>query len=512
MRIFFSVGEPSGDLHGANLIADLRKLNPGIESVGFGGPRMKQAGCQALFDLTTLAVMGLWNVLLNLRRFVRLLATADRYLSENHVDAVVLIDYPGFNWSIARRAKRRGIPVFYYGPPQMWAWAPWRVRKLKRLVDHVLCKLPFEEAWFRRRGVTASWVGHPYFDELVRYQANEQFMRDYDDPSNRLLVLLPGSRTQEVTGNLPWLLEAARRVLETHPDTAVAVACFSEAHARLARELCRERQLPFDVMSGRTPELVGLSTACMACSGSVSLELLYHRKPTVIVYRVGLVTQWLSRLVLRTPFITLVNLLATDGIDRAGGSRYDPDSRERTDVPFPEYLTCRDCSPNLAGWVNEWFDDGQALSDRRLQLDALARQFAVTGGSERAAQIILERVFANSGEPRSANCQFATSGNPKCAPQFATSSPSGELAVRPTIDRPCNPRIRERCLSVSPGARAYALRPEFQPARIPRPHSSGLFRITGDFRCEFHASGGTGKRGNDHSHLHPRFFPFNPRA
>ena len=160
MRIFFSVGEPSGDLHGANLIRELRKRDPQIECVGYGGPRMADAGCQLHEDLTRFAVMWFLRVLLNLHHFLALLRNANQYLREAKPDAVVLIDYPGFNWWIARAAKKNGIPVFYYGVPQLWAWAAWRIKKMRRFVDHLLCKLPFEEKWYKDRGCHATYVGH----------------------------------------------------------------------------------------------------------------------------------------------------------------------------------------------------------------------------------------------------------------------------------------------------------------------------------------------------------------
>ena len=135
MKLFFSVGEPSGDLHGANLVRELRQQDPRIRCVGYGGPRMRQAGCEVHADLTELAVMWFLRAILNLHRFWGLLVQADRYFRHQKPDAVILIDYPGFNWWIARRAKAHGIPVFYYGAPQMWAWASWRIRKMRRLVD-----------------------------------------------------------------------------------------------------------------------------------------------------------------------------------------------------------------------------------------------------------------------------------------------------------------------------------------------------------------------------------------
>lgn len=414
MRIFFSVGEPSGDLHGANLIRDLRVIDPGLEAVGFGGPKMADVQCHLLFDLTTLAVMGLWNVLKNVHRFFHLLAMADRYLAENRVDGVVLIDYPGFNWWIARKAKRRGIPVFYYGVPQMWAWAPWRVKKLKQLVDYPLCKLPFEKSWFAERGCNAHFVGHPWFDEVCRYPLNEEFVRTYDVAESRLLVLLPGSRSQEVRRNLVTLLNSARMIQKDHPDVAVAVACYSERHAESARELCRLNHLPFDVMVGRTPELISMADACVACSGSVSLELLHYRKPSVIVYRVGLLASLIGSFLLRSRYITLVNLLAVDRVTKRAGDSYNPNRYEDTTVPMPEYVSVLDCSPGIAKWITRWFSDPELLEARIAQLDNLAKGFAETGASTRAARIIANKLDAelsiNSEVPASSDSRSIRPG------------------------------------------------------------------------------------------------------
>ena len=149
------------------------------------------------------------RVLVNLHKFWGLVSRADRYFRHHRPDAVVLIDYPGLNWWIARRAKVHGIPVFYYTPPQIWAWARWRVKKMRRLVDHVLCSLPFEEPWFRRHGCNATFVGHPFFDEVRRYPYDEQFIARHSNQPGPLVAILPGSRTQEVTHNLRWFLKAA---------------------------------------------------------------------------------------------------------------------------------------------------------------------------------------------------------------------------------------------------------------------------------------------------------------
>lgn len=395
MRIFFSVGEPSGDLHGANLIRDLTEDRPDVECVGFGGPKMAAAGCLLIEDLTQFAVMGVWRVLGMLGQFWDLMWRADRYFRRRQVDAVVLIDYPGFNWWIARRAKAYGIPVFYYGAPQMWGWAPWRARKMRRLVDHVLCKLPFEEPWYRQRGCNATYVGHPYFDELERRKPDQEFLARHHDDDVPLVTILPGSRTQEVTSNLYWLLKAAVNIRQNTSDVRFAIASFNEKQAAIAREEVDHLGIPADVFVGRTPELIELASCCMACSGSVSLELLYHEKPSVILYKVSRLF-WLGQfLLMNVKYITLVNLLATRDIRRPGRLPYNPDAPGAEDVPMPEYLTTEDKSDWIAAHVIRWLNNPLKRARRVAQLAAIKQRFAHPGASQKAAQYILHAL----GEP-----------------------------------------------------------------------------------------------------------------
>ena len=392
MRVFFSVGEPSGDLHGANLIRQLRERRPDIECVGYGGPRMAQAGCDLHEDLTRLAIMWFARVLLNIHKFWALYQRAKRYFRDNRPDAVALIDYPGFNWWIARAAKKHGIPVFYYGAPQLWAWAGWRVRKMRRFVDHVLCKLPFEANWYQRKGCNATYVGHPYFDELEGRSLDQTFLEDYGSRPGRLVAILPGSRTQEVTMNLRWFLKAARCVHKNAPDARFAVASFNEKQAEIARAQVAESDLSIDVLVGRTPELIHLSRCTMACSGSVSLELLYHAKPTVVLYRVN----WLPYLIattlfMKVRFITLVNLLATDD-PFLRGSKYDPQRACAADVPFPEYLTYEDRSEEIAGHILSWLSDEEEYDRRVNRLAELKAEHTSSGASSTAADYILSKL------------------------------------------------------------------------------------------------------------------------
>ncbi len=392
MKIFFSVGEPSGDLHGANLIRNLRKDCPDVECVGYGGPKMESAGCELHEDLTQLAVMFIVRALLNIHRFWDLLKRADTYFREERPDAVVLIDYPGFNWWIARKAKANGIPVFYYGAPQLWAWAPWRVKKMRRLVDHVLCKLPFEEKWFRDRGCNAHYVGHPYYDQLAEQVLDQEMVQQYQQAPGPLVTILPGSRRQEVAHTLEPLLRAAEHAREEVPDLRIAIASFNEQQAQTARELVKGIGSDAEVVEGHTQELMVAADCCLACSGSVSLELLYHKKPTVIFYALSwLVFQLGIYLLIRIRYITLVNLLATSKFERGKGEKPDPDSPDAEKVPFPEYVVPLgvDRSPRMARWIVRWLTDDTARQECVAQLADLKARYAAPGASVRSAQYIL---------------------------------------------------------------------------------------------------------------------------
>lgn len=389
MQIFLSVGEPSGDVHGANLVRELQSRDGRVQCVGYGGPRMQAAGCELHEDLTKFAVIGFVRVLVNIHHFWRLYKKAGRYFGDHRPDAVVLIDYPGFNWWIARAAKRHDIPVFYYGAPQIWAWAGWRIKKMRRLIDHLLCKLPFEEDWYRVRGCNATYIGHPFFDETARHQLDEDFVAEQKKQPGRLVAILPGSRTQEVNCNLKWFIKAAERVYQQVPDARFAVAAFNDKQADIAREIVGEIQLPIEIHTAKTPELIHLADCCMACSGSVSLELMYHEKPTVILYWVSRVPYLAQSIGRKVKYITLVNLFASEDLFPAKITPFDPNAPGAENLPFPEYVTYGDESPQVANHLIEWLTNEGELRRRVSLLQTLKQEHAQPGASSRAAAYIL---------------------------------------------------------------------------------------------------------------------------
>lgn len=416
--VFLSAGEPSGDLHGANLIRALQHQLPFVSCLGFGGPRMQAQGCELLQDMTAHAVMWVGGVVTQIQQFRRYLRQAETVLKERRPGVVVLIDYPGFNWHVARIAKRLEIPVLYYGVPQLWAWAPWRIAKMRRLVDRALCQLPFEPDWFRARGIAAEYVGHPYFDELASRQLDDAFVRELsgcdrtqegshgscspDSPrpsswsetqhippashGGPLVTLLPGSRDQEVEALTPWMLKIVARLIELGVPCRYAFACFSAPQAKHVEHRIRQDALPVLVHHGKTPELIEAASCCIACSGSVSLELLHHRKPGVILYRVGAVG-YVAQDVLRTSrYMTLPNLIAADDIHRTPWQALS--EREQDNLLFPEYLSV--CCPTepVVRHLTRWLSDPRMYSRKVDELTKLAAKVDQPGASKRAAGIV----------------------------------------------------------------------------------------------------------------------------
>jgi lipid-A-disaccharide synthase len=419
MRIFISAGEPSGDLHAANLIHSLRRHYPDAQFVGFGGTRMVEAGASLLYPLVNLAVMWFWNVLLNLVTFIRLVLMADRDFRDQRPDALVLVDYPGLHWWIARRAKARDIPVFFFVPPQIWAWGGWRVRKVRESIDQVLCSLPFEPAWYHARGVSeAVYVGHPYFDELTDRRLDESFLATQRARPGSVVAILPGSRTQELVRNLPEMVLAAKKLARERADIRFAVACLHQRHKAMAEQIIARAiaweglapGLVIEVYAGRTPDLIRLARVAWAVSGSVGLELMVEALPTVVVYKINRFDLWVARRFIKSKYISLVNLLADAEV-------------------FPEYLTWRDVSDDLVRWALVWLDDSEARDRATAALVRLRHEVAQPGASDLAAERIATWLQQHrEGTP-------STRGNPPLAPYRGPHEP-GNLHERADQSQP----------------------------------------------------------------------------
>jgi len=383
MHLFISAGEPSGDLHGANLIRALQARDPNVRITGFGGDRMEAAGATLLFPLTRLAVMWVGRVLANLGTFFRLAKQAENHFKTERPDAVILIDYPGFHFALAKRAHAAGVPVYFFVPPQLWAWRGWRVKKVHRWFAGVFTALPFEDKWYRDRGVKTHYVGHPYYDELAAQRLDDASLAAERAKPGLVIGLLPGSRDQEVTKNVPPMLAAARRIHASRPDVRFLVAAFNEHQAALARKAAEGCTLPIEFHVGRTPEIIELAHSCVAVSGSVSLELMYRLKPTVIVYKAGWLLSALATFVfMMVRYVTLVNLLANEEV-------------------FPEYPSMYDRSRQVADNILTWLNAPAAREQCVARLRRLKDELGRPGACDRAAAFLADTI-AGQGTTRTA--------------------------------------------------------------------------------------------------------------
>ncbi|HVJ82486.1 MAG TPA: lipid-A-disaccharide synthase [Planctomycetia bacterium] len=375
MRFFLSAGEPSGDLHGSNLISRLRRHAPGSVFTGFGGPKMAAAGCDLAAPLAEKPIIGLSAALKAVPELLGLLRKTVRTWDALRPDAVILIDNPGFNWHVAKAAKKRGIPVVYFVPPQIWSWANWRVNKMRRLVDLVLCNLPFEEEWYRARGVAAArYVGHPFFDDLARRPHDAAFQSELLDDRKRIVALLPGSRGYEVRYNAQTLLQSALKLAPEFPDCKFVVAAFRGDHANYIDEMAMALGVDVDVHVGRTPEILSVATAAIAVSGSVSLELLHYRVPAAVIYRVSGFLYHVARpLLLKSKFTTLVNLIAECEL-------------------YPEILGASESSDRVVPIVSRWLKDESLRQDLVVELERLSKTFGRPGATDAAAEAVVELI------------------------------------------------------------------------------------------------------------------------
>lgn len=369
MKLFLSAGEPSGDLHGSNLIRSILSRQPNTQITALGGPLMRAAGADLLYPLTDLAVMWIAQVIRHLPTFIGVGNLAIRHIRTTRPDAVVMIDYPGFHFAIAKRIRDYGVPTYFFVPPQIWAWKQARVRKVRKYFTGVLTSLPFEDEWYRERRVNTHYIGHPYFDELARQQLDPIFLAEQRAKPGTRIAILPGSRNKEVTANGEMMLSAARKIHAARPDTRFLIASFNDRQANTIRAMLPPG-LPAEIHVGRTPEIIELAEMCVAVSGSVSLELMFRAKPTVIVYKLHPFYRLVALQALKTKYITLVNMLAGEEL-------------------YPELLTSRDESDRIVELVLNWLNDPsqrQAVVDR---IVALRDRVARPGACDRAAEYLL---------------------------------------------------------------------------------------------------------------------------
>jgi lipid-A-disaccharide synthase len=368
----FVAGENSGDQHAARVIERLRELVPGIECFGFGGDRMEAAGMRLEENLAQkLPVIGFTQVIRNYRKLKSLLARGERMLLEEKPDALVLVDYPGFNLRLAKAAFAAGVPVIYYISPQIWAWHRERLETIARCVTRMLVILPFEEQIYRDAGVPVTYVGHPLHDDATPVRPRDEVRAELGvGPGEELLGLIPGSREPEILRHMPILLDAARLIRASRPAVRFVLPRASTVSPELVRKyLDRAPDLGVIVAEHDLKSVRAAMDFAVCKSGTSTLELALLGVPMVIIYRVSAPTYLLAKALVKIPWVGLVNIVAND-------------------VVAPELIQ-GDANPQrIASEVLRLLGDPAALAAMRDGMSRVRAKVGKGGASLRAAEEI----------------------------------------------------------------------------------------------------------------------------
>lgn len=370
--VLIVAGEASGDLHGSNLVREMRRIDPGLNFKGIGGRRMAGAGVRILANASDMAVVGLTEVASRLKLIVENFFSLKRLLREEKPGLVILIDYPDFNLPLAKAARKEGLRVFYYISPQVWAWRTGRIGRLKRDVDRMAVILPFEEPFYRRAGMQVDFVGHPLLDAVKRkYSREEALDRIGLDSDLPVVAILPGSREGEIRRILPIMLSAGEILRKRIPDAQFVLTLADTLDADLIEEYTRSSSLPVRIVADDAYDAVGSSDAAMVCSGTATVETALLETPMIVVYRVSLLTYLVGRMVVSVDHIGMVNIIAGKTV-------------------APEFIQNGADPAKMADALYDLLKDRPKNEAVREELKKIAKRLGEPGAAERAARLAIE--------------------------------------------------------------------------------------------------------------------------
>jgi len=312
-ELLIIAGERSGDTYGAALVSELKAASPECVVYGIGGEKMRAAGMEIIHDITEMAVVGFVEVIRNFSHFRNIFVEMVKLARDRRPDAVILIDYPGFNLRYARRLKKLGLRVIYYISPQLWAWGQKRVGQIKRDIAKMLVIFPFEEEFYRRHGVEVTFVGHPMIDWLKPGMSREQVRsRIGINSETKIIGLLPGSREAEMKRLLPVMLQAADIIKQRFGDVSFVLPPATSALETLAGKLidCHDGTPQVEIWGGDVYDVMHAADAAMVCSGTATLETGCFGTPMVVLYKINMLTYLIAKRLVNVPNIGMINLMA----------------------------------------------------------------------------------------------------------------------------------------------------------------------------------------------------------
>ncbi|MDT8903797.1 lipid-A-disaccharide synthase [Anaeroselena agilis] len=371
-KIFISTGEASGDLNGASVAAALRNIRPDVALFGMGGEMMRAAGVEIVYDIADLGVMGIVEVAKSLPKLFRLRDFLADWLERERPDVLVVIDYPGFNTRLAKIARRLGIPVISYISPSAWAWGRGRAREVAETVTKVAAIFPFEADVYRQAGADVVFVGHPLLDIVKPSLPRDEAYRLFGaDPARPVVLLMPGSRRQEIDMLLPAMLAGMEEVARKVPECQIFLPVASTISREILQNIIDGYNIEVRLTAGNTYDLMNIGTVAVAASGTATLEAAIMGLPTVIVYKVAALTYLLGKLLVKIPHIGLPNIVA--------GRRI-----------VPELLQGEASAANIARETLPIVADPTVRDRIVADLADVRRRLGETGAVGRVAEVILE--------------------------------------------------------------------------------------------------------------------------
>lgn len=370
-------GEASGDMHGAKLAQSINHLDRHAFLFGVGGSAMQSEGVSLIIDSKTLSVVGITEVISKLSTIYRAMATVKKALRRLKPELLILIDFPDFNFHVAAAAKRLKIPVLYYISPQIWAWRQNRVKKIKRLVDHMAVILPFEAPFYRKHRVPVTFVGHPLLDSISPVSSQPVSTKISTQPT---IGLLPGSREKEVITLLPIMLEAAKRIQRNLASAKFIVSCSGSINADLLTAVVDQYASTLDVkiIKGSAARVFKQSQMLVAASGTVTLEAALYGVPMVIIYKVSPLSYWIGKRLIKVKYVGIVNLIVQKEL-------------------LPELIQENASPQMIAKTVTGLISDREKFREIKAELLRVKDILGGVGASDRVAGIAFNLIRERSG-------------------------------------------------------------------------------------------------------------------
>lgn len=309
-KIMISVGEASGDLHGASVAKEIKEINPHAHIFGMGGINMKNNGVELYHDIADLGVIGFVEVIKNLRRLFKLKADLVELMKKEKPDVLVVIDYPDFNMRLAKEAKKLNIPIISYISPSAWAWRPGRAKDVAKVVDCIAAIFPFEADFYIKAGAKVEFVGHPLLDivqpSMVKDDAYGYFSADQ---KKQIVLLLPGSRKQEIQNLLPEMLKAAEQIIAVRPNVQFFLPVASTIPRNMVSNILEQYKVKVNLTNDKNYDLMNIADVGIASSGTVTLEAAILELPTVVIYKLAFLTYLLGKMLVKIPYFSLPNII-----------------------------------------------------------------------------------------------------------------------------------------------------------------------------------------------------------